>query len=196
MNIARLAIPIVVLSISGAALADSRQECRQSPKLVAPCYSVRGRFYAANGTPSLRIWRIGTSRILGVVDWDGEAEGRTIATPWLMRTMVGRGFAFATRIYGDFEVCPLTRERPGWMQMVCIARVSRVVATSNQDTTLGPGPVLAATHGSDNSWIHPPRPRAQYSLHVIKAVNFPHICRGYPGCDHATGPHRSTCAQR
>ena len=36
-----------------------------------------------------------------------------------------------TQIYGDYEVCPLTRERPGWMQMVCIASGSRMVAKPN-----------------------------------------------------------------
>jgi hypothetical protein len=47
------------------------------------------------------------------VDWDGEAEGRTIATPWLIDTMAAHSFAFETHIYGNFEVCPITRERPG-----------------------------------------------------------------------------------
>lgn len=122
-----LAVAVGVALAPIAAFAgdpNSRPECRRSPQLVAPCFRVHGRFYAANGTPGLRIWPTGTSRVLGVLDWNGDAEGRTIATPGLLKTMAARGFE--TRIYGDFEVCPLTKERAGWMQMVCIVRASRL----------------------------------------------------------------------
>ena len=30
-------------------------------------------------------------------------------------------------IYGDFEVCPLSREKPGEMQFVCIESASNLV---------------------------------------------------------------------
>lgn len=33
-------------------------------------------------------------------------------------------------VFGDYEVCPLERERPGWMRAVCIESASRLVATN------------------------------------------------------------------
>ena len=42
-------------------------ECLTNPGVVAPCFSFHGRMSLANGSPSLRIWRIGTKRILGVL---------------------------------------------------------------------------------------------------------------------------------
>ena len=34
--------------------------------------------------------------------------------------------AFDRQVFGDFEVCPFTRRRPGIMQMVCIAGASNL----------------------------------------------------------------------
>jgi hypothetical protein len=55
----------------------------------------------------MRIWRIGTNRILGVQDGPLPIE-------------LGEKMDWDVQAWGDFEVCPLTRQRPGWMQMVCI----------------------------------------------------------------------------
>jgi hypothetical protein len=33
-----------------------------------------------------------------------------------------------TEIYGDFDVCPFTKEKPGHMQMVCIESASHLTA--------------------------------------------------------------------
>ena len=32
-----------------------------------------------------------------------------------------------TRLYGDFEVCPFTKEKPGEMQIVCVKAASKLV---------------------------------------------------------------------
>jgi hypothetical protein len=36
-------------------------------------------------------------------------------------------------VFGDFEVCPLTKDRPGYMQFVCIEAASHLVVTSNRN---------------------------------------------------------------
>jgi len=33
-----------------------------------------------------------------------------------------------TYIFGDYTVCPFDKERPGWMQDVCIARAEHLMA--------------------------------------------------------------------
>ena len=124
----KLRFAVVTAAISviavGNCFAGSRPKCRQSRAIVGACFAVRGSLFASNGTPGLRIWRIGTRRILGVVDNNGEAEGDTLATPWLIRTLAANGSG--TRIYGTYEVCPLTRARRGAMKMVCVANARQL----------------------------------------------------------------------
>lgn len=89
------------------------QACKSDPDIVDACFKVHGRLSAWNGTPTMRIWRIGTSRILGVHD-DIMPEGLTSKMDWDVEA------------YGDFEVCPFTRERSGEMRMVCIEKAENV----------------------------------------------------------------------
>ena len=92
--------------------------CAEPNKVAKRCFLVHGKLIAANGNPTTRIWRIGTGRILDVTD------------EWLppnVDRLTGVDH-FATDVYGDYLVCPLTRERPGYMQFVCILRASHLTA--------------------------------------------------------------------
>src|SRR5215213_3077779 len=44
----------------------SLKPCREQPSLVGKCFTVRGRLSLYNGAPTLRLWRAGTRRMLGV----------------------------------------------------------------------------------------------------------------------------------
>ena len=90
------------------------QACKSDPDIVGACFTVHGRLSAWNGTPTMRIWRIGTSRILGVHD-DIMPEALTSKMDWEIEA------------YGDFEVCPFTKERSGEMRMICIEKAHNVV---------------------------------------------------------------------
>jgi hypothetical protein len=89
------------------------QACKSDPDIVGACFKVHGRLSAWNGTPTMRIWRLGTSRILGVHD-DIMPEALTSKMSWDVKA------------YGDFEVCPFTREQSGEMRMVCIEKAENV----------------------------------------------------------------------
>jgi hypothetical protein len=97
-------------------------KCKGNSKIVAACYTVHGRATFGNGTPALRIWPVGTKRMLGVTagpiadDADDPIVPKTFGIP--------NG---AEAVYGDFEVCPFTPERKGFMQMVCIESASHMV---------------------------------------------------------------------
>ena len=78
--------------------------------------------YVSNGTPSVRLWVIGTKRILGASD-----EGEDLPECLL------KHLCFGTFIYGDFLVCPLDRDRPGWMRPVCVESVSELVVEQYDD---------------------------------------------------------------
>jgi len=91
--------------------------------LVGECFVIHGKLMQTNGTPDLRIWRIGTKRILGVENARGQADAEGAlpdGIPYFDKLA-------NNAVYGDFRVCPLARQRPGWMQMVCIAGWSKVV---------------------------------------------------------------------
>lgn len=89
--------------------------CKADKRVVAACFKVHGRLSNWNGNPSARIWIIGTKRMLGV---EGDTD-----YPIALKTRVGHFDDVAT---GDFEVCPFTPKRKGWMQIVCIASVSNI----------------------------------------------------------------------
>lgn len=91
------------------------KSCRQHPQLVGSCFMVRGRLSVFNGAPALRIWKIGTKRVLGVSDQRFLKAGYK-NIPDNIREMVNQD----TDVYGDFQVCPFTKPRVGQMQLVCI----------------------------------------------------------------------------
>ena len=80
-----------------------------------PCQTVHGRMYLANGTPSVRIWIVGTTRLLGVLQQDQRFDDlpRNIRTTW-----AAHGDEWSSYLFGNFRVCPIERDRPGWMRLV------------------------------------------------------------------------------
>lgn len=97
-------------------------KCQELPALAGKCFTVHGRLYVSNGTPSVRLLKIGTKRILGASD-----EGDDL--PACLRKFLAVG----TFIYGDFFVCPLKPDRLGWMRPVCIELVSKLVLERYDD---------------------------------------------------------------
>ncbi len=93
-------------------------------KFAGPCFTVHGRLVQSNGDPDLRLWRVGTRRVLGVFDCAGNDENPH-ALPANVRKLAGD--YVETPVFGDYRVCPFTRPRPGWMQMVCIKAASHLV---------------------------------------------------------------------
>ena len=101
----------LLLSLTPAsALTEERDGyvCEGSPEIVAPCFAIRGRLSFWNGTPSARIWPIGSRRLLGIHS--------DVMPPALREKMT----SFDTEAYADFYVCPYTHSKPGHMQFVCI----------------------------------------------------------------------------
>jgi|ERR1017187_5995900 hypothetical protein len=92
--------------------------CRSDKGVVDACFTVHGRLSNWNGNPTGRIWVIGTKRTLGIRE-DTE----------LPKSLADKMGNFDDVATGDFEVCPLTKESPGRMQIVCVASVSRTTVT-------------------------------------------------------------------
>jgi hypothetical protein len=94
---------------------SDEKPCRQHPQLIGKCFSVRGRLAVYNGAPALRLWKVGTRRVLGISEQRFSVAGyRNI--PEDIQEKVNQD----VDLFGDFLVCPFTPSRPGVMQLVCI----------------------------------------------------------------------------
>ena len=114
-------LAVVILTILPAS-AEPRQ-CKNSSTIVGACFMVHGEVSWGFGNPSLRIWPIGTKRILGVTAGPSADESEDPIAPkemWKFDPSV-------EALFGDFEVCPFTLERKGHMQMVCVESAKKLV---------------------------------------------------------------------
>ncbi len=119
----------IVLTTYGSARAwDMHQDCADkrcagNPNLVGECFTFHGTLRPYNGNPTLRIWRVGTKRLLGVL-CDEEP-----IIPANLRSVLsdGSNASWDRDFSGDYEVCPFTAEKPGWMRFVCVEKVSNLV---------------------------------------------------------------------
>jgi len=95
-------------------VADASEPCKEDPDIVSACFIARGRMSLYNGSHNVRIWRTGTHRMLGADD--------DMPLPALLQDKLNWDVA----IWGDFNVCPLTKERPGEMQFVCVESANHI----------------------------------------------------------------------
>ena len=62
--------------------------------------------------------------MLAVVDAAGYYDENTVALPANVQKALNGP---ETDVFADYEVCPLTRSKPGHMQHVCVAEASHIV---------------------------------------------------------------------
>jgi hypothetical protein len=103
-----------------ATSAVAAEPCRERADLVGPCFHVHGRAALYNGNPSVRIWKVGTRRLLGV------SESRMAPGVDPLPVEVRRALDWEHPVFADFVLCPFTRERPGVMQLVCVEAATRL----------------------------------------------------------------------
>ncbi len=123
-------IALVMLCIAGSIGQQRprspkvRPKCKNNVELVGQCFQIHGRAFTSNGTPDLRIWEVGTKRILGVTAHAEADDAYDPIVPSKLLKALGAGEHF---VFGDFEVCPFTPKRQGHMQMVCVERADNLV---------------------------------------------------------------------
>jgi len=98
-----------------------KKTCKEHPMLSGPCFKVRGRMFYSNGTPSMRIWPVGTKRILGI------SESRFYLDDYgnIPDELVHK-LSWETVMYADFKVCPFTNDQPGVMRFVCVQSADNI----------------------------------------------------------------------
>ena len=105
----------------GAERIDPKGGCRSNAAVVGPCFEGQGRAFASNGTPSLRIRWNGTNRVLGLLPAEDEIAPRCLKSE----------VTFERDVIGTFTVCPLSHEKAGSMQMVCVEEVRDAVVRAS-----------------------------------------------------------------
>jgi len=112
--------------------ADYRQQPCKSDELVPTCVRIHGRLEYGNGTPSTRLWQIGTHHVYGIysnrygfIHDDPTLDNETPELHFrLPKDLPDKG---GWTVYGDFEICPLERHTEGHMQAACIADATHIV---------------------------------------------------------------------
>ena len=127
-----LAGVVATASVEASAQPVSEQAgCRHHKSFAGMCFMLRGRVGLYQGWPDMRIWPIGSKRLLGVLPSENEDVPETLAN--LFRTM-----ADGAHIYGKFEASPLSTEQPGQMQYVCIRSARDIRVTPKTEHQLRP----------------------------------------------------------
>ncbi|SRR6266446_45901 len=90
--------------------------------------TVHGRLTYYNGTPSCRIWIVGTKRLLGV----SQSGDEMAYMPKRLRDLM----SWDREIFADFVVEPLTTYQAGAMQMVRVVSAARIVVIENDKIAL------------------------------------------------------------
>lgn len=114
---------------NGEQVPTRRVACRTRHN-AGSCYWTHGRLSYYNGTPAVRVWKIGTNRLLGI--YSGLSVDRRSLdneNPELPANVAKSFNPAKNRIFGDFEVCPLEPERKGAMQAVCVEAAKNVVVS-------------------------------------------------------------------
>jgi len=139
-----ISLVVCFLCLASRVAADeSLPPCKGSPLIVGKCFTVHGRLSEANGAITVRIWPVGTHRLLGVFDGDGKMhseDGPTLGAS--IAKLLYSGKPQNVDVFGDYEVCPLTKLQPEHMQFVCIEKASNLMARS---------PPLKGSSGMDQS---------------------------------------------
>jgi hypothetical protein len=105
----------------------------KTPAIAASCYWTHGRLGSGNGTPTFRLWKVGTKRVLGIysgpsVDrWGLDSERPELPANIERQLAHSENPVFPDRIFADFEICPLEPEKEGVMQAVCIESAKNIV---------------------------------------------------------------------
>lgn len=113
---------LMAITYTGPVSATSVGSCRQHPQLIGSCFNLRGRLSVYNGAPAIRLWKVGTRRMLGISEQRFAQPGFRNIPEEVEKQLNGD-----VEIFGDYTVCPFTKAKVGEMQLVCIERAKNLI---------------------------------------------------------------------
>ena len=114
-------IALFVCVLTTAGQVPKRTIPCKTPQNANSCYWTHGRIGFYNGTPAIRLWKIGTNRLLGIYSGPSvDRYGLDNEDPQMPSNLKRTFKPSENQVFGDFEICPLEPEREGAMQSACI----------------------------------------------------------------------------
>ena len=128
-----IALLLLIVTASGSArFFPQASSCRARPDVAGKCFSVHGRLSVYNGTPSIRLWPIGTKRLLGIID---PTDPSNAPGPTVLPVEIKNKLDWDKDVLGEFLVCPLTHQQPSKMQTVCIESGKNLIERAHKLTS-------------------------------------------------------------
>ena len=120
---------VLVYGLATAGEVNKRSIPCKTTQNAKSCYWTRGRLGMYNGMPAYRLWKVGTNRLLGIYSGPSVDRGGLDNEAPEFPANVQRALDVGkwNRIYADFEVCPLEKEKPEAMQAACIEYAKNLV---------------------------------------------------------------------
>ena len=115
--------------LAGAAMAQDTPACKTSPKVVGKCMTFYGNLAVYTGSPSIRIWPVGTKQLYGLRSTGSDPEN--VVLPEKLRDALATN---PLEINGKWEVCPLEPERSNQLRAVCLESASELRVTPRPAT--------------------------------------------------------------
>ena len=130
-----IALSFFATSVQSEPKNDYRKQPCKTPEIAPSCTHIHGRLSAGNGTPSTRLWAIGTHHIYGIYSnqygFNHDSVSLDNESPELHFDFKSKPSRGGWTVYGDFEVCSLEAHTQGHMQAACIASATHIVMPKN-----------------------------------------------------------------
>lgn len=94
--------------------------CARDKRVLSACHEAHGRL-RINANSRLYLWPFGTKRLLAV-SYRSDLPEADPALPDNLAKLLG----LDVDVVGDFLVCPMSEEKPGRMQIICIDSAERL----------------------------------------------------------------------
>ena len=128
LSVAVAVVALLTSQFGKSAIGADAPQCKGSPLVVGACFNVHGRLSIYNGSIVVRIWPVRTNRLLGVLNLTDQAADPVLPESINRLLVLGPGSTVA--VFGDYEICPVTRQETDHMQLVCLESASHLVARS------------------------------------------------------------------
>ena len=119
--LALLLFTFLFFSKSGGAETEKKKPCKEHPMLSGPCFKIRGRMSLFNGNFPIRIWPVGTHRMLAI------GQGEFLLNDYEnLPEVLEKQLNWHNAMFADFTVCPFTPDEPGHMRQVCVESAENI----------------------------------------------------------------------
>ena len=125
---------------NGRRLGGPLLSCQTDPDLAGACYSIRGRVGLGPNGLTMRLWQVGTEKMMNLGEGMLPDELSSLVTP-------------GTRVYANMIVCPLASGIPRTQPTVCIESASHYQQekiTTRQAGMKAPAKAGAADQGASH----------------------------------------------